>query len=48
MPAVALELYHGKDPKPFTVSQSLAVHFLGPSKSYVFVVDLLHQKMEQH
>jgi len=35
IPAVALEVYHGKDPKPVTVSQSLAVYFLGPSKAYV-------------
>ena len=34
-PAVALEIHHGKDPKPETVSQSLAVNFLGPSKAYV-------------
>ena len=33
--AVALELYHTKEPKPMTVSQSLAVQFLGPSKAYV-------------
>jgi len=31
-PSVALELYYGKDPKPYTVSQSLAVQFLEPSK----------------
>jgi len=35
IPAIALEVYHGKDPKPVTVSQSLAVYFLGPSKAYV-------------
>ena len=34
-PSVALELYHGRDPKPYTVSQSLSVQFLEPSKLYV-------------
>jgi len=34
MPAVALELYLGKEPKPNTVSQTLTVQYLGPSKSY--------------
>lgn len=32
IPAVALELYHGKEPKPNTVSQTLTVQYLGPSK----------------
>jgi len=32
IPAIVLEVYHGKDPKPVTVSQSLAVYFLGPSR----------------
>ncbi|KAF9645456.1 hypothetical protein BDM02DRAFT_3101293 [Thelephora ganbajun] len=32
VPAVALEVYHGKDPNPIMVSQSLAIQFLGPSK----------------
>jgi len=35
IPAAALEVYHGKDPKLATVSQSLVVHFLGPSKPCV-------------
>jgi hypothetical protein len=35
IPAVALEVYHGREPKLATVSQSLVVHFLGPSKACV-------------
>lgn len=38
-PAVVLELYDGKDPKPYIVSQSLAVQFLEPSKLYVAATD---------
>jgi len=29
---IALDIYYGKDPGPMTVSQSLAIQFLGPSK----------------
>jgi len=35
VPTLALEVYHGRDPKLVTVSQSLGVQFLGPSKACV-------------
>ena len=35
---IVLDVYHGKDPGPMMVSQSLTIQFLGASKVYVSLV----------